>query len=361
MRARSSLLLIVAAVLVVACAPAPAPRGVPAPAPAAAGAASQVASAPAPAASQAPPAATARPLTRATVAVPAVAMPFLPLYVAKQKGFDRENGVDLDLQIIGGRVGVQSMLGGSLDFTSSAGSILNARLGGAPVVVLMIGIDKSTYMLYARPEIRAVQDLKGKTVAVDTVGGSQYSELGLALQKLGMELSDLTVVGVQAAARLPALESGAVDAMVVSPPEDVRAERLGLGFHRLLRLGDSVVGINGGLGVTTAALQAKPELVDAVVATALMGYRYVRENREGTLPLMMSYFEVDAETAALIYDNNRHAYSDGASTEAIRGEITQHAADVLQPDTMPALAEIYELRPLERAAAKLQASGWQPR
>src|SRR3712207_8097417 len=50
---------------------------------------------------------------------------------------DRAQGVEFDLQVIGGRVGVQSMLAGGLDFSASAGSVLNARLSGAPVVVLM--------------------------------------------------------------------------------------------------------------------------------------------------------------------------------------------------------------------------------
>src|SRR5207302_344949 len=43
-----------------------------------------------------------RPLTPVTVAVPATSLPFLPLHIAKQRGFDQQNGLDLQVQMIGG-------------------------------------------------------------------------------------------------------------------------------------------------------------------------------------------------------------------------------------------------------------------
>jgi len=287
-------------------------------------------------------------------------MPFLPFYVARQKGFDRANGLDMETPLIVGRVGVQSMVGGSLDFSASAGSVLNGRLAGAPVVVLMLSIDKSTYMLYAQPGIRTLADLKGKTVAVDAVGSSLYTELGLAFQKLGLSLTDVTIVGVPGDARVATLANGAAAAVVIAAPQDVQLERLGQGFHKLLDLGDYVVGINGGLGTTTALLQTQPDLVDDVVATALMGLRYIRENRAGTIALLQTFLDTDAETAALIYDRTVHAYSDGASTLETRAEIARHAAEVLQVGEAVPPAELYDLGPYERAVARLQTRGWRP-
>ena len=86
-----------------------------------------------------------------TVAVPATSLPFLPIEIAKQRGYDQQNGLDLQVQIIGGTTSVQAMLAGDVDFAASAGAALNAALGSAPVVVLLIGIDKSTYVVYGRP------------------------------------------------------------------------------------------------------------------------------------------------------------------------------------------------------------------
>jgi len=356
------------AALLLACAPSPpaARSGGPAPAPAAAPAAGAVppatTSAAAPAASAAPPAAPtpARPPRPVTVAVPSTTMPFLPFYVAKEKGFDAANGLAMETPLIVGRVGVQTMVGGNLDFSASAGSVLNARLGGAPVVVLMLSIDKSTYMLYAQPDVRTPADLKGKTVAVDAVGSSLYTELGLAFQTLGLSLTDVSIVGVPGNARVATLANGAAAAVVIAAPQDVELERLGQGYHKLLDLGDYAVGINGGLGAATALVQAQPDLVDDVVTTTLMGLRYIRENRAGTIPLIQSFLDTDAETAALIYDRTVHAYSDGASTPETRAEIARHAAEVLQLGEDVPLDELYDLGPYERAAARLAARGWRP-
>jgi ABC-type nitrate/sulfonate/bicarbonate transport system substrate-binding protein len=297
-----------------------------------------------------------------TVAEAATGLTFLQFRVAKAKGFDRENGIDVEFQTIGGTPGVQAMMAGALDFTMSAGSVLNAALNGAPVTALMISVDKSVYSLYARPEIKSVQDLRGFTVGVGAIGDSQYKELGIALGKLGMSLNDMRVVGLPGVTHVAAIESGAADAVVVAPPLDIQLEQTGAGYHRLINLGDHVVGINGGLGASRELLQAKPELVDAMVTASLMGFRYVLENREGTLPVIMDYGQVDAETAARLYDTMVKSYSDGPgkSSPATRAEIVQQAAELLD---IPAPAQpdaLFEFGPLDRATAKLQASGWRP-
>ncbi|HEY7061603.1 MAG TPA: ABC transporter substrate-binding protein [Chloroflexota bacterium] len=312
------------------------------------------ASAPAaPAASAAPP-----PLTPVTVAIPAVSTPFLPYAVAKAQGFDRANGLDLDTPLVVGRVGVQSMLAGAMDFSASAGTVLNAAPNQAPVRVLMIGIDKSTYTPYTQPQVRTLADLAGRPVAVDAIGSSIYTELGLGLQKNGLVLSDVNVVGIPSDARPAALQTGAADAVVVTPPQDVQLDRQG--FRRLLDLGDYAVGINGGLGTTTAVLDSKPDLVDRVVATALMGLGYVKAQRAGTLPIMETFMDVDADTAAQVYDRTVSSYGDGGSTPEVRTEIARMAAESLEVATLPSLDALDDLRPLERVAARLRDSGWRP-
>src|SRR5581483_9807207 len=106
-------------------------------------------------------------------------------------------------------------------------TVLNAALHEAPVRVLMIGIDKSTYTLYTQPQVRTVADLAGPPVAVDAIGSSIYTELGLGLQKNGLALSDVNVVGIPSDARPAALQSGAADGVVITPPQDVQLDRLG--------------------------------------------------------------------------------------------------------------------------------------
>ena len=293
---------------------------------------------------------------KVTVGVPTPSVPFLPPYVAIQKGFDRANGIEIELRTIPGSVGVQSMVSGGIDFTTSAGSVLNAGLAGAPVRVLMIMIDKSTYTVYARPEIKGIQDLKGKRIAVDSIGGSQYSELLLGFKKIGFNPSDVAIVGLSPSLRVASLESGAIAASMVAPPQDLTLEKLG--YNRILRLGDHVVGINGGIGVSTALLQSKPALVDNLVTAALMGLRTIKENRAASLPLIMSYLNVDAGEAALIYDNNVQAFSDGKSSLATRAEMVAAAAAALKSSKGLQPADIFELGPLDRAYARLQAGGW---
>jgi len=71
--------------------------------------------------------------------------------------------------------------------------------------------------------------------------------------------------------------------------------------------------------------------------------------------------DLDAETAGLVYDRTGKSYTDGASTADVRLDIARHAAEALQLAALPPLDEVYDLRPLARANARLQESGWQPR
>ena len=358
-RIRSLLAAAVGVILIMGCAPAAPARESPSgQAPAAAVAPTTAAPAAAPAA---PPAAP-KPLTGVSVAEPAPGLTFLQFRVAKARGFDHANGIDIEFQSLAGTPAVQAMVSGGLDFTMSAGSVLNARLSGAPVTVLMISVDKSTYALYARPEIRSPQDLRGMTVAVGAIGDSQYKELGVALDKLGLSFDDVRVVGLPGATQLASIQSGAVDAIVLAPPLDIQLERIRTGHHRLLNLGDYVVGMNGGLGVATTLLQTKPDVVDAMVTASLMGFKYMLENREGTLPVIMEIAEVDVESAGHIYDTMIKAYSDGPgkSTPTTRAEIVRQAAQLLQVPPPAQPDDAFEFGPLDRAAATLQASGWRP-
>lgn len=349
---------LLAAALAVACAPAAAPAK-----PAASEAGGAPATAPA---TTAPPAAAAPTPTPVPIAVTvgeaATSLTFLQFRLARAKGFDRQNGIEIEFQTISGTPAVQAMIAGGLDFTVSAGAALNARLSGAPTSVLMISVDKSVYSLYAKPDVRSVQDLRGATVGVGAIGDSQYKELGVALGRLGMSLNDLRVVGLPGATQVASAASGAVDGVVLAPPLDVQLDRTGAGFHRLLNLGDYVVGINGGLATAAPLVQSKPAVVDAMVLASLMSFHYLLQERAGTLPVIADYAQVDLETAGRLYDTMRPTFSDGPgrSTPATRAEIVQYAAELLGVAPPANLDEPFDFGPLDRAAARLQTSGWRP-
>src|SRR5688572_2569215 len=80
-----------------------------------------------------------------------IAVTELQFRIAYLKGFYREEGLDLETLLIRGSVGMQALIGGSVDYASAAGSIIAAAVRGAPVRLVLIVNAKPQFDLVAHP------------------------------------------------------------------------------------------------------------------------------------------------------------------------------------------------------------------
>jgi ABC-type nitrate/sulfonate/bicarbonate transport system substrate-binding protein len=95
-----------------------------------------------------------------------------PLYVAASKGFFREEGLEVELIQVSPRLGAMAVMNGDVSFTTSFVSTFRGILQGLPLKVILIALKKGMYFLVVRPEIKDIQDLKGKKLGVATVRGT---------------------------------------------------------------------------------------------------------------------------------------------------------------------------------------------
>src|SRR3990170_1764403 len=86
-----------------------------------------------------------------------IAVTELQFRIAHLKGFYREEGLDLETLLIRGSVGMQALIGGSVDYASAAGSIIAAAVRGAPVRLVLIVNSKPQFDLVGQSEIKSVQ------------------------------------------------------------------------------------------------------------------------------------------------------------------------------------------------------------
>jgi ABC-type nitrate/sulfonate/bicarbonate transport system substrate-binding protein len=155
-----------------------------------------------------------------------------PFFIGENKGFFAAAGVDLDLIYIPSTAAaIQQLSGGSLDIVASTGlpEPINAIDKGAPIAIVRIVAAANPYGVIARPAIKRIEDLKGKTVSL---GGTTditaiYFSRVMRAHGLGKGDYDVIVVGATAP-RLAGIESGAVDATMLLPPVLFEAEAAGL-------------------------------------------------------------------------------------------------------------------------------------
>ena len=156
-----------------------------------------------------------------------------PLWAAQEGRFFEKHGIkNLEvIQFSGGQPVTRALIGGDIQISTTGGAaVVNARLKGADTVIIARTVGVFPYTLYVSREIREAADLKGKKLAVSTVGGSGYVAMQYALRKLGLD-PDKDVAMLQVgdfATRLASLASGTVQGTLLLPPFTLRARELGL-------------------------------------------------------------------------------------------------------------------------------------
>jgi ABC-type nitrate/sulfonate/bicarbonate transport system substrate-binding protein len=224
---------------------------------------------------------------RLRLSVPVHGFSHVAFYAAKEKGYFQEEGLDVEVILMSGAIGIRALIAGDVDASTVGGSALPPILRGAPLRMIFVSLEKPTHWLYAKPEIRTLQDLKGKKVAVDGLGGTLESLLRWVLEKNGLEAGrDVPILAVgPPPGRFAALTSGAIDATLLTFPLNFRAEEAG--FRELVNfVNQDIASLTGTIVVREAFFQSDAGLVEKLVRGAVKGHLYARNNRSGTIPIL---------------------------------------------------------------------------
>jgi len=233
-----------------------------------------------------------------------IAVTELQFRIAQVKGFYRDEGLDLETILIRGAVGIQALLGGSVDYSSAAGALIAGAVRGLPVRLVLIVNAKPQFDLVGAPEIKSVQQLKGKVVGISSRGGAVDLLTQLILTHHGLTPNkDVTslVIGTPEELAL-ALRTGRIAACLLSPPRQLILFREG--FSKLAYSGDYLPYYpSGGIGVTEEKIRTNPAEVLAFVRASLRGLQYYTQNRAESIESISKYLGVkDLSLAAEVYD-----------------------------------------------------------
>jgi NitT/TauT family transport system substrate-binding protein len=243
-------------------------------------------------------------LKKISLAVGSISLAEIPFNVAKLKGFYREEGLDVDIILIRGALGVQALVGGSVDYSSSSGSVIAAAARGLGVRLLMVLSSKPQFDLVARPEIRSISQLKGKTIGISSRGGAVDLLTQLILTQSGVtpnKDATLLVIGSQEEMMI-ALKTGLISAALLTAPRHLMLYREG--FRELAYAGDYMSTYpTGGVGATEEQIKKDPAEVFAFVRATLKGFQYYKRNRAESIAILSKHLGIkDPSLAAQAYD-----------------------------------------------------------
>ncbi len=233
-----------------------------------------------------------------------IAVTELQFRIAQMKGFYREEGLDLETLLIRGSVGMQALIGGSVDYASAAGSMIAAGVRGMPVRLVLIVNSKPQFDLVGAADVKSVQQLKGKVVGISSRGGAVDLLTQLILTHHGLTPNkDVTSIVIGTPEELAtALITGRIAACLLSPPRQLILYREG--FTRLAYSGDYLAHYpSGGVGATEEKIKNNPAEVLAFVRASLKGLQYYSQHRAESADIISKYLGVkDRSLAEEVYD-----------------------------------------------------------
>jgi NitT/TauT family transport system substrate-binding protein len=222
--------------------------------------------------------------------------------VGHQYGIFAKYGIDLEpIYMGGGMNSLAAVTSNSVQFLSAGSTAtISARLGGMDIMMLSVQSNKLEYSIFAAPEIKSAQDLKGKIVTGTRPGASADSAFRLYLRRSGIDPEKEVVfisVGDSQQGRMNALHRGSVAATALTPPFSGMAKQLG--FRELIDLrktdieyaGSSIAGMGG-------YIKSHPQIVENVLKGYIESMHFFRMQKEKTVAGIMKFMKLNDRTRA---------------------------------------------------------------
>lgn len=257
--------------------------------------------------------------------MPSKSLTFLNYYLADKFGLFKSEGLDVSLPVGKADVQLAAVVSGEMEYIAAAGTVLRGAAAGLPVKALMFTLDKPIFHMMVRPEIKRIQDLKGKAIAVTAIAATDAVGARAMAKAAGMiPEQDLTIIAAGSTANaFAALQGGAAAAALLSIPFNYKAEELG--YRSLGNVADYLRTVLAGLGTSDARIKSNSGQVKRIVRASLRGMDFARDpaNQERVLPFIMEDFQLDRKTAeASLREIVRNLSKDGTTAdEAVRGDI----------------------------------------
>ncbi|MBI4526765.1 MAG: ABC transporter substrate-binding protein [Deltaproteobacteria bacterium] len=154
------------------------------------------------------------------VSIPGPSLSYAHLFYGQEKGFFAEEGLDLQVLVVRGQVGISSLMSGEIDATCHVGSGFVAALRGLPLKVISVTRDRPSHELIVASSVRSAADLKGKPVAVGSLEGTAAVMTRRILQAKGLDpQKDVIILSTEnTAVRYHSLLTGKVAGAMLTPP-----------------------------------------------------------------------------------------------------------------------------------------------
>jgi ABC-type nitrate/sulfonate/bicarbonate transport system substrate-binding protein len=164
--------------------------------------------------------------------------------------------------------------------------------------------------LIARPEFKSVQELRGKTIGLNILGGALEVAAKLIFKHFGIdpdrEIKFLANGPLES--RFAAVRQGLTAGTLGSPPTDFLGKKMG--FVVLARAHELFSYPVSGVVASVRKIKERPDEIKRVIKAGIKANGYILQNRENTIQTMIEWLKVDREMATATYESSLKVFSE---------------------------------------------------
>ena len=244
------------------------------------------------------------------VGLSSVNIAFLPIYVTQDKGFFKDEGLEvLFVMFNAGATNLQALIGGDVQIMGSAFvETIAGRAAGIDVKNFWGICNLMPFQLYSQPEFKSMKQAKGKRFAISRFGSLTDFLTRATLRHFGVDEKEVTLLQIGSTpARFAALTAKGVDASIVWFPvtEIAKAQ----GYNKLLDLKEVFPEWPYETFAARESYLAKEkDQVVKFLRAYQKGVKYTRDNKGEAVRIMQKYVKLDPAYAPAGYDEYRESF-----------------------------------------------------
>jgi len=272
------------------------------------------------------------------ISIPGPTLSYVPLYYGQENGFFAQEGLDLQVLVVRGIVGVSSLMAGEIDVTCHAGSGFSAALRGVPLKIISVTRDRPIHELIVGASVNRPADMKGKSIAVGSLDGTAAIMTRRILQAKGLDAQkDVNFLSMDTPARLQSLYSGRVGGAMMTPPAIYLAQDQG--YKVFGRGRDYMRYLQTGVVSTDSNIKQKREKLVRFLRAWNRGLKVYQESPDIMVPYIQKRLGIkDAQLARRMYvDDAPYVLPGGRLSVDAEKEIIEIGREALRiKETVPA-------------------------
>lgn len=230
---------------------------------------------------------------------------FAPIWITKEAGLFKKNGLDVVLVFIpGGPTAASALMAGEMQVVAMAGpAIVTSNLAGSDLVMIAGIVNTFAFQFVTIKEITVPAQLKGKRIGVNRFGAAPDVAARYALKHMGIDPREVIILQLgEQATRLAAMKTGNLEAAILLPPITTLAQKEGMNV--LLDMSELAAEFQiTGLASSRSFLTQKRPTALKFMRAFVEGIHFYKTRRKQSMDIIAKYMRTnDMEAVGATYD-----------------------------------------------------------